>query len=469
MGVTLSTLHWTYLIFILLIVGFIVMRKDTSFICVAGILALGFIATSSVTQSVTGVFNSFAYAIKELLGTILVISIIFGMSKILMKTGINEQMVYPFTKLIRTPTLAYWVIGILMMIISWFFWPSPAVALMGAVLLPVALKAKLPALGVAVAMNLFGHGIALSGDFIIQGAPKLTADGAGIPVGDVVAASVPLVFIMGIVTTVTAFYLLKRDLKLGILKVDEARESKKSTVKTEDEILLIRDMPSGVIKALAALVPVLFAIDIIIMYVKKLQGGDATALIGGTSMMILIIVSFFAYKADPLERITDHLIKGLQFGFKVFGPVIPIAAFFYLGDSAIGAIFGEVLPAGSQGLVNDLGIALAHVVPLNSGIGAATATIVGSITGLDGSGFSGISLAGSIARLFAAAIGGGVATLTAMGQIAAIWVGGGTLIPWAVIPAAAICGVDPFELARRNLKPVVIGLIVTTIVAMFLI
>lgn len=469
MGVTLSTLHWTYLIFILLIVGFIVMRKDTSFICVAGILALGFIATSSVTQSVTGVFNSFAYAIKELLGTILVISIIFGMSKILMKTGINEQMVYPFTKLIRTPTLAYWVIGILMMIISWFFWPSPAVALMGAVLLPVALKAKLPALGVAVAMNLFGHGIALSGDFIIQGAPKLTADGAGIPVGDVVAASVPLVFIMGIVTTVTAFYLLKRDLKLGILKVDEARESKKSTVKTEDEILLIRDMPSGVIKALAALVPVLFAIDIIIMYVKKLQGGDATALIGGTSMLILIIVSFFAYKADPLERITDHLIKGLQFGFKVFGPVIPIAAFFYLGDSAIGAIFGEVLPAGSQGLVNDLGIALAHVVPLNSGIGAATATIVGSITGLDGSGFSGISLAGSIARLFAAAIGGGVATLTAMGQIAAIWVGGGTLIPWAVIPAAAICGVDPFELARRNLKPVVIGLIVTTIVAMFLI
>ena len=56
-----------------------------------------------------------------------------------------------------------------------------------------------------------------------------------------------------------------------------------------------------------------------------------------------------------------------------------------------------------------------------------------------------------------------------MGQIAAIWVGGGTLIPWAVIPAAAICGVDPFELARRNLKPVVIGLIVTTIVAIFLV
>ncbi|MBN8253580.1 hypothetical protein [Priestia flexa] len=49
------------------------------------------------------------------------------------------------------------------------------------------------------------------------------------------------------------------------------------------------------------------------------------------------------------------------------------------------------------------------------------------------------------------------------------FMGGSTLIPWALIPAAAICGVSPFELARRNLKPVAIGLVVTTVVAMFLI
>ena len=49
------------------------------------------------------------------------------------------------------------------------------------------------------------------------------------------------------------------------------------------------------------------------------------------------------------------------------------------------------------------------------------------------------------------------------------YVGGGTLVPWALIPAAAICNVSPFELARRNLVPVVTGLVVTTIVAMFLI
>ena len=469
MGITLTTLHWVYLIFILLVIAFIVMRKDTSFICVAGILVLGFIATSTITHSVTGVFNSFAYAIKELLGTILIISIIYGMSKVLMKTGINEVMVYPFTRLIRNPALAYWVIGALMMVISWFFWPSPAVALMGAVLLPVALKAKLPAMGVAVAMNLFGHGIALSGDFIIQGAPKLTADGAGIPVADVIAASVPLVIIMGVVTTITAFWILQRDLKSGALKVEEETGRKGMIVQINDGKAYMKEIPSVTKKLLAAMVPVLFAIDIIMMFILKLQGGDATALIGGTSVLILIIVSFFAYNADPLGKITEHLIEGLQFGFRVFGPVIPIAAFFYLGDSAIIEIFGKVLPEGSNGLVNDLGVALAGTVPLNRGIGAVTATVVGAITGLDGSGFSGISLVGSIAKLFSIAIGTGAATFTALGQVAAIWVGGGTLIPWAVIPAAAICGVDPFELARRNLKPVVIGLIVTTIAAMFLV
>lgn len=108
-------------------------------------------------------------------------------------------------------------------------------------------------------------------------------------------------------------------------------------------------------------------------------------------------------------------------------------------------------------------------MPLTPEVEAITLTGVGILTRLDGSGFSGISLAGSIAQLFPTAIGVGAATLTALGQVTAIWVGGGTLIPWALIPAAAICGVDPFELARKNLIPVSIGLVVTTIVAMFLI
>jgi hypothetical protein len=396
------------------------------------------------------------------MSTILIISIIVAMSTVLTKSGINDVMIAPFAKFIKSPTLAFWVIGIVMMVISWFFWPSPAVALLGAVLLPVALRAGLPALGVAMAMNLFGHGIALSGDFIIQAAPKLTGDAASIPVSDVIAASIPLVITMGVVTTLSAFILLKRDMKLGRIKADNEGFVQDQTV-SENLLTLAQK------KFFAVFIPIAFLLDVVALSVLKLQGGDATALVGGTAVFILLILSLVAHKQQGLEKSTDYLIQGFQFGFKVFGPVIPIAAFFYLGDSGFNQIIGDYLPKTSLGIVNDLGAALAASVPLTKEIAAVTLTGIGAITGLDGSGFSGISLAGSVAKLFGTAIGGGTATLTALGQITAIWVGGGTLIPWALIPAAAICNVSPFELARRNLLPVTIGLAVTTIVAMFLI
>ncbi|WP_312419910.1 hypothetical protein [Anaerospora hongkongensis] len=468
MPVDLTALHWVYLAFIVLIIGFMVMRRDTTLVCIVGICLLGLMAKGSIANSIIGIFDSFIFAITELLGTILVISIIVAMSKVLLQTGINEVMISPVTRFIQTPALAYWITGVLMMVISWFFWPSPAVALLGAVLLPVAVRAGLPAIGVAMAMNLFGHGIALSGDFVIQGAPKLTAAAAGIPVGDVVAASVPLVFIMGLVTTTAAFLMLKRDMKKGALYSGELTTGTAHSPNVN--VIDLKSALSGRKKMILAIaVPLLYLADVATMFVLHLQGGDATALIGGTSVLILVIIALLAHKDKGLEEMTAYLIEGFQFGFKVFGPVIPIAAFFYLGDSAFVSIYGKVLPPGSQGLVNDLGLALAQAVPLNPGIGAVTLTIVGAITGLDGSGFSGISLAGSIAHLFSTAIGSGIATLTALGQIAAIWVGGGTVVPWALIPAAAICGVDPFELARRNLIPVAIGLLATTIAAVFLI
>nr|WP_306220193.1 hypothetical protein [Cohnella sp. WQ 127256] len=464
--IQLSAVHWVYLAFIVFILALLVKRRDTTLICVVGIFTLGLIATESLSGSVSGIFNSFIYATKELLGTIFIISIIVAMSRVLIITGINETMVKPLTGFLRTPTMAFWGIGLIMMVTSLFFWPSPGVALIGAVLLPVALRVGLPALGAAIAMNLFGHGIALSGDYIIQGAPKLTADAAGLPVNSVMEASVPLVIVMGLVTTVVAFWMMRKDMKNGKWRdglVDNGVED--SLSKSGVSVAL----PHRTKRALAILIPILFAVDVAVMFAYDLQGGDATALIGGTAVLILIGVTMLAHRNKGLEETTSYLIEGLQFGFRVFGPVIPIAAFFYLGDAAFKDLFGDGLLQGSHGIVNDLGVALANHVPMNGAVASVTLSATGAITGLDGSGFSGISLVGSIAHMFSTALGSGAATLTALGQVAAIWVGGGTLIPWALIPAAAICGVSPFELARRNLKPVLIGLTVTTIVAMFLV
>ena len=462
MHIDLTIIHWVYVLFIGLVILFMIFRKDTTILCIIGIFLIAFTATGSFSASIISIFSSFVYAISQLLPTILVISIIVAMSNCLMKTGINEVIIAPFATFIRSPGTGFWMIGLLMLIISWFFWPTPAVALLGAVLVPVAIRAGLPAIGVAMAMNLFGHGIALSSDLVIQAAPKLTADAAGIAVQDVIHASLPLVAIMGISTTLVAFFQLKTDMKRGKLSINSIHVPKNEREKKTDIFLSLRTK-----QLFAILIPIFFAADILIMFVYHLQGEDATALIGGTAIIILFVIALTGYKGKGLEKTTSFFIEGMQFGFKVFAPVIPIAAFFYLGDAGFQKIIGDYLPSRSNGIVNDLGASLANLVPLSKEFAAISMTIIGNITGLDGSGFSGISLAGSIAKIFSHSLSGGTAVLTALGQVAAIWVGGGTLIPWALIPAAAICDVDPFELARRNLVPVCTGLLVTTIAAVF--
>ncbi|MCP6682330.1 hypothetical protein [Bacillus nakamurai] len=453
------SVHLLYVAFIAAIIVFMLLRKDTTFISLAGIFVIALWTTHSFSASVSSLFHSFTYAAGELLPTIFIICFIVSMSGLLTKTGINEAMISPFARLMKGPAVAYWVIGCLMFVISLFFWPSPGVALIGAVLLPAAIRAGLSPIAAAMAMNLFGHGFALSGDYVIQAAPKLTADAAGIPVGDVMQASIPLVLIMGLTTTITAFVIIMGDRK-------KAQPSLSfSTSDSQDTSLYL---PKKLRIFLALLIPLVFLADIVCMLVYRLQGNDATALVGGTAIGILLIVHFIVYRQRHLEKITGYFIGGFQFGFKVFGPVIPIAAFFYLGDSGFESILHTPLPQASAGIVNDLGLALSHSFPMSGEFAGIALTAVGAITGLDGSGFSGISLAGSMAKLFAAALHTNPAVLTALGQLSAIWVGGGTLVPWALIPAAAICKVDPFELARKNFLPVTVGLIVTTIAAIII-
>ena len=93
---------------------------------------------------------------------------------------------------------------------------------------------------------------------------------------------------------------------------------------------------------------------------------------------------------------------------------------------------------------------------------------VGSLTGLDGSGFSGLPLTGALAGTLGSAVHASVPILASLGQITAIYVGGGTIVPWGLIPVAAICSVNPLELARKNLLPVFIGFAATFLVACFL-
>lgn len=455
----LTGAHYIYIIFMVIILITMIMKKDTIVPCILGVFFMGLFFEKNIFGAITAVFNSFIISLNELGPIILIIAIMVALSKALEANNAIQYMVRPFSKVIKNSNTAFFVTGFVMLILSWFFWPTPAVALVGAVFLPVAMRAGLPAIGVAVALNLFGHGLALSTDFVIQGAPSITAGAAGVAVSYVINDGMILFWVMGIVTISMAFYTLKRDINKGMF-----REELKDFESEEVEEF------NGKSKIATILVALGFLADIIAMYVFDLKGGDASALLGGTAVFLIIIINTINFGKDSLENVCENIIDGFVFGIKIFGAIIPIAAFFYMGEVApLTGVFGKVLAPGSQGLLSDIGIALSQTIPLNKFAVSGIETIVGAITGLDGSGFSGISLVGSLASVFGTAINASVGALAALGQISGIWVGGGCLVPWGLISAAAICGVSPIELAKRNFVPVITGLIITTIVAMFII
>lgn len=457
--VTLTLIHYIYILMVLVVVATMVMRRDTVLPCILGLFVIGYVFSGSLVRTIGIMFNALVAAGSEFLGIITVIALVVAMSKALTATGIDALIAKPAGKLMVNPAVTFFVTGIAMMIVSWFVWPSPAVALIGALILPVAIKSGLPAIGVAIAMNLFGHGIALSTDWIIQGAPGITAKSAGLADATLVTSTgTPLYFIMAIVTIAIAFIMFMKDLNNN---KDKYRQEALAYTKEQD---VVEASSAG--KVLAFIIPLVFIIDVFAMLRLDLKGGDATALIGGTALAIMAVVSVIEFKGESLERVTDFVRDGFMFGIKIFAPVIVIGAFFFLGSEGTAkAILGEE----ATGLLTDIGLYLSQNTPLSAAPIAFIQMIVGGITGLDGSGFSGLPLVGSLAQTFGTAINGNIGVLAALGQMSAIWIGGGTVVPWGLIPVAAICGVEPMELARRNFFPVMIGLIVTTIIAIFFI
>ncbi len=456
--VELTSLHFVYLIMVIIVIITMALRRDTVLPCIIGLFVIGFTFSGKLVTTIQIMFNALSAAGSEFLGIIIVISLVVAMSKAMSETGIDALIAKPATKLMVNPDIAFFIMGFGMLIVSWFVWPSPAVALVGALFLPVAVKAGLPAIGAAIAMNLFGHGIALSSDWIIQGAPGITAKQAGLQDATMITyPGTPLYLIMAVVTVGLAYIKLRKD-----LKKNKNKYSKEALAYNEQETVT----PSATAKIFAFLIPLVFILDVVAMLVLDLKGGDATALIGGTALVIMSVIALVEFKGDSLEKVTDFVRDGFMFGIKIFAPVIVIGAFFFLGSEGTAkAILGE----NATGLLTDIGLFLSQNTPLSATPVAFIQMLIGAITGLDGSGFSGLPLVGSLAQTFGTAIDGNIGVLGALGQLSAIWVGGGTIIPWGLIPVAAICGVEPMEMARRNFFPVVIGLIVTTIVAIFII
>ncbi|MDR1194676.1 MAG: citrate transporter [Peptococcaceae bacterium] len=459
MEITLNILHYIYLIGVLVVLGTMIARRDTVLPCVLFTFALGLAASKNIIGALQVNYNALIFAGSEFFGIIVTIAMMVAMSKQMADMGTDKLMMDPLAHAMKTPDVAFFVLGIAMAIVTVLIWPSPAVALIGGLLTPIAIRAGLPAIGAAIAMNIFGHGLAFAFDPVIQGAPGITAGTAGVGSWDVVTSGAPIFAVIGVVAVIVSYINLKRDMKTNAARYEAER---KMAMAESDAH---REAHSGA-KIMLILTPLCFLGAIVLILSNEIRGGDATAIITGTAMLIMLVGVLIQHGvADALEKIVDYVRDGFGFGMKIFAPVVIIGGFFFIGGSGISAILaGEY----QQGLLMDWGWWLAQQVPLSKYPVAILMMVIGGITGLDGSGFSGLPLVGSMALSFGQAVNLNIPVLGAIGQAGAQWVGGGTIIPWAVIPVAAMCGVDPAELARRNTIPVLIGLLAGVVVSFFL-
>lgn len=452
-AVVLTPLHYAYLIGVIVILAVMVLKKDTPAVCIAFLFILGLIGLKSVTGGIITVFSAILYAGREFMEVLATIALVTSLSKCLKDLGSDYLMMVPMAGIMKTPSLTWWILGLTMFLFSLFLWPSPSVALVGAIMLPFAVKAGLNPLAAAMAMNLFGHGFALSYDVVIQGAPAISAGAAGLDTSSILRQAWPLFWMMGIVTVLSAYVLNRSQL--------DARGPRLS-IQAEPS------RPQGHKKAalfLAVFTPIAFAGDIILMLLCGLKGGDATSMVSGTALLITCLGALLGFGKQSLEKVTGYVTEGFLFAIRIFAPVIIIGAFFFLGGDGITSIMGERF---NRGIMNDWALWLAQNAPLNKYMAAFIQMVVGGLTGLDGSGFSGLPLTGALARTFGTATGSSVPVMAALGQITAIFVGGGTIVPWGLIPVAAICNVSPLELARKNLIPVCIGFACTFALACFM-
>ncbi|MEA3319626.1 MAG: hypothetical protein U9Q88_06330 [Bacillota bacterium] len=473
----LTAAHWMYLLGTLIIIVTMLFRKNVVVPAILVTFLVGWIFSGSFIFGLQTIFNASLVAAGELFNIFLIIAIMTALLHSLKSLGTDEQMITPFQRVMKNGHVSFWVIVFVTYAISLFFWPTPAVPLVGALLIPVAIRAGLPPIGAAIAISLAGQGMALSSDYIIQIAPALTATAATVDIATVADRG----FILSLVTGAVAITLAYISIRKLIVRPSNEHLIKWNNVDNQsgDTEGVTENGPVTTSKystLFAVLVPGTFLAIIIYMVLAKfsdvipsLEGGAGAALIGGASLILLIGASFFLNARTSLQTVSDNMVKGFLFAFKAMGPVIPIAGFFFIGS---GELASRILGTPSEetpSFLFDLILAGQSYIPESSFIAGFVILLIGMITGLDGSGFSGLPLVGALSGALGESVGVEAATLAAIGQMGSVWVGGGTLIAWSsLVAVAGFAKVPVMELVRRSFLPVIIGLIVATLVGLWL-
>ncbi len=470
----LTASHLLYGLFTILIIMTMIFKKGVVLPSLLGTFIIAWVYHASVIEGFTAIFNANLVAAKELFNIFLIITFMLALLHSLQDLGADRRMIEPMRKMMINGHVSYFVLVGVTYVISLFFWPTPAVPLICALLVPAAVRSGLPTMLAAVAVAIAGQGMALSSDYVVQVAPGLSAKSAGIETAAVADKAFILSLIAGGAAILIAYLLNRKSIRSPGDPLNEADLGIMQTASETKNKPQSRHVTAWS-KLFSVLVPLaLLTVVIYMVYTKVeagkaggLEGGDGAAFIGGVAVILLLLSTVAYGKQHALDYISGHITDGFVFAFKAMGPVIPIAGFFFLGSEEFaGNILG--LEGNAPALLFDLVQATQEYLPQSALLSAFSIMIIGIITGLDGSGFSGLPLTGALAAtLDSGSID--ASTLAAIGQMGSIWTGGGTIVAWSsLIAIAGFCGVSVMDLVRKNFLPVIIGLFLTTIAAVYL-
>ena len=314
--VVLNAAHWAYLLGVVVIIITMIFRANVVVPSVIGTFCVVTALTGNPINGLIGIFSASFVAAQELFNIFLVITFMTALLNSLKRLEADVKMVAPFRKVMINSSSSFLMIAAATYFISLFFWPTPAVPLVSAILLPAAIAAGLPPLVGAMVIAICGQGMALSSDYIIGVAPGISARAAGVDVSALVVADRALVlsWITGVVALVLVFVFMRKHFRSASqTHLDEwmgqAVDSELARVEAEGthdkaEIARGTAKDSGELysnlspeeekksRFLAILTPIAFLSVIVIMIVPRfvpglpvLRGGDAAGLVGGVWLL----------------------------------------------------------------------------------------------------------------------------------------------------------------------------------------
>ena len=521
----MTVAHWVYLAGRASLIIVMITRRNVVVPAVFMTFLTAWVFTGSLVSGLSSVFRASLTAAGELFSIFLIIALVTALLGALKAIGAEHRMVKPFRRLMVNGPIAYIVLFVVTYVFSLFFWPTPTLALIAAVLLPAAIRAGLSPMAAAMAIAIAGQGMALASDYVIGVAPSLSASGANVPANLIADRALVISWIVGGIAMTMSYVLTVRpafaDSLLDRMRsatgglfprlapaavgaetgvsssIPEPGAQSRVSQTTMQQTAAVETAPLGTSGAatpveigfeddptprldhqrrsrlFAVLVPASFGALLVYMLlgrftdVVEVEDGAGAGLVGGLAALLLLLVSMSSEGFKSLESCANHVVDGLAFAFKAMGIVIPIAGFVFMGISDFsGRIMALPETQAAPAFLFDAIRSVEGSIPHNPVIIMLAMLLMGMMVGLDGSGWPGLPLTGSLSEALSPAAGVDTATLAAIAQNGASWTGGGTLLIWSsLIAVATFCGVSVVELARKLFLPVVTGLVVATLLA----